>query len=100
MRYVSPAFLFGTAFQLPLDAKMIQRERKKLLAELELGGSDDLDVDGRRFTKNELIDYFEELQHENIAAYHQAVSRDPILLKFLQAGSIDKDAKFSQGPIY
>jgi hypothetical protein len=108
MQYLSPVTLIGPSFQPPFDAKMIQRERKKLLVDLELNGGEILEVNGRRFTKNEIIDYFEELQREDIAAYHQAISEDPVLLKFLQAGSaaegsapsIDEDATFKDTPLY
>jgi len=94
MHYLSPAVFLGKTFQLPFDVRILQRERKKLLAELELGGDDALKLNGRSFTKNELIDYFEELQREDIAAYHLAISKDPALLDFLQYAGIDEGARF------
>jgi hypothetical protein len=100
MRYLSPGSLLGDALPQPLDKKAIQLARKKLFAELELSGSDSLDIHGAPFTKNDIIDYFEELQKENISAYHQAIAEDAVLLAFLQDGFIDEGTKFRNAPIY
>ncbi|HVU57430.1 MAG TPA: hypothetical protein VHD83_20345 [Puia sp.] len=70
------------------------------MAELELGGGDTLILHGRSFTKNELIDYFEDLQREDIAAYHLVISEDPVLLGFLQYAWIDAGARFRHAGIY
>jgi hypothetical protein len=100
MRYLSPTLLFGKNFQLPFDSRTLQRERKKLLAELELTGADALAINGRSFTRNELIDYFEELQQENIATWHLAVADDPVLLRFLQDAAIKAGAFFKDAAIF
>jgi len=100
MHYLGPALLFGTNFQLPFDSRTLQRERKKLLAELELTGGDTVELNGRKFTKNELIDYFEELQQENIAAWHLAIAEDPVLLRFLQDAAINAGGLFREAGIY
>ena len=105
MRYLSPASLQIGPFdpkplQTSLDAKTIQRERKKLLAELELSGGESLELNGRLFTKNELLAYFDELEQENIAGYHLAVAEDTVLLKFLQTGAIDEKQAFNDTTIY
>lgn len=99
MQYLSPVSLLGTDFQSPFDAKTIQRQRKKLLAELELTGGEVLELDGRRMTKNEIIDYFEDLAREDIAAYHLAINEDPILLKFLQTAFSTITESIARNPL-
>jgi hypothetical protein len=100
MRYLSPNLLFGETLRPPFDTKIIQRERKKLLAELELSGGDSLELNGQSFTKNEILGYFEELQREDIMTYHLVVSEDPVLLRFLSDGAIDERAYFKDADIY
>jgi hypothetical protein len=100
MRYLSPAFLFGEALQPPFDPKVIQRERKRLLADLELNGSDMLEVKGQVMTKNEIIDFFDALQNEAFAAYHAAVCEDAVLLRFLQDGELTWRNRFKDAGIY
>jgi len=98
MRYLSPTLFFGDG--VPFDRKDIQRERKKLLAELELNEGGRLELHGVSFTKNELINYFEDLLQEPVAAYHSAIGRDPVLLGFLQDDRIDEWAQFRKDPLY
>lgn len=100
MRYLSPIFFFGDNFQVPLDTRMIQREMKKLLAELELADGDTIVRRGRSFMRNELIDYFGELQQEKIVAWHLAIVADPVLLRFLQDATINEGDRFKPAPTY
>ena len=100
MHYLSPASFLGDNFQLPLDARALQRERKRLLADLELTGGDTIELQGRHFTKNELIDYFEALQQGNIASWHLAITEDPVLLRFLQDTTIAPGATFKDTAVY
>lgn len=100
MRYLSPAFLFGGSLQPPYDKKAVQRERKKLLADLALSGDEGLELNGRHLDKNEIIDYFEELQNDTISSYHAAIADDPVLLTFLQDGRIDEWTWFKDAAIY
>lgn len=100
MHYLSPASFLGNNFQLPLDARALQRERKRLLADLELTGGDTLELQGRPFTKNELIGYFEELQQGNIATWHLTIAEDPVLLRFLQEAAIKAGAVFKEAAVY
>jgi len=98
MNYLNPLLIFGNNYS--LDSKTLQRERKRLMAELELSGGDALILNGRSFTRNELIGYFEELQQENTAAWHQAIAEDPILLRFLQEATIKAGARFKNADLY
>jgi hypothetical protein len=100
MRYLSPAFLFGASLQPPYDKKAVQRERKKLLADLELSGTEGLELNGRYLNKNEIIDYFEELQKETVSDYHAAIAEDPVLFTFLQDGKIYEWTWFKDAAIY
>jgi hypothetical protein len=100
MRYLSPKFLFGEPLPSPLDRKTVQRERKKWLAELELSGGENLELKGHSFSKSEIIDYFETLQQETIAAWHVAIADDPVLLSFLEDGSMDRGTSFKDASLY
>lgn len=100
MYYLSPALLPGHPLQPPFDPRPIALARKKLLVDLELSGSDTLNINGRLFTKNEIIEYFEELRQPAIAAYHAAIGEDATLLKFLEKGVIAEDARFKDQDIY
>jgi len=100
MHYLSPVSFLGNALQLPFDTRTLQRERKRLLAELQLAGGDTLEINGRPFTRNALIEYFDELQREDISAWHLAVAQDPVLLRFLQEVRLDKGARFITAETY
>lgn len=100
MRYIPPAQLFGDAFTPPFDKKAIQRERKKLLAELELSGKEGLELNGYRLSRNEIIDYFDELQLDVIGGYHAAIAEDETLLGFLRDGRLDEGTSFGDAAIY
>ncbi len=100
MRYLSPFYLFGETLKPPFDKKAIQRERKKLLVELELNESDTLEIKGELFTKTEIIEYFEELQNDAVADYQTAVLEDPVLLSFLQDRNMEGYDLFCTSPLY
>ncbi len=99
MRFISPGSLFGETIR-PLDKKAIQLGRKKLLAELELGTGDSIELHGIRFSKSEIIDYFEELQKDNIADYYNTIEEDRVLLGFLEESSIGRNDRFNDNPLY
>jgi hypothetical protein len=99
MRFISPGSLFGETIR-PLDKKAIQLGRKKLLAELELGTGDSIELHGASFSKSEIIDYFEELQKDNIADYYNTIEEDRVLLGFLEESSIGRNDRFNDHPLY
>lgn len=100
MQYLSPIVILGENFRSTLDPKLLQRERKRLLAELELEATGTLDLFGRSFTKDQLISFFDNLQQDNIPGYHLAIAEDPILLRFLHDAEIEPGATFNDAPIY
>lgn len=100
MRYLSPAFLFDGSIPAPLDKKAILLGRKKLLAELELNAGENIDIRGLSLSKNDIIDYFDELQQDSVAAYHQAIAADQPLLGFLEDHLLEKGARFKEEPLY
>jgi hypothetical protein len=100
MQYLSPASLSGEPIIAPLDKKAIQLERKKLFAELELSGETTIEMNGRSFTKNDIIQYYENLLKEDGLMYHSAVAEDPILLVFLETAYIGRKENFLRNPMY
>lgn len=100
MQYLSPASLSGEPIVTPLDKKAIQLERKKLFAELELSGETTIEMNGRSFTKNDIIQYYEDLLKEDGLMYHSVVAEDPILLVFLETAFIGRKENFLKNPVY
>jgi hypothetical protein len=100
MQYLSPASLSGDPIVTSLDKKAIQLERKKLFAELELSGETTIEMNGRAFTKNDIIQYYEDLLKEDGLKYHSLVAEDPILLVFLETAFIGRKEKFLDNPEY
>jgi hypothetical protein len=100
MQYFSPSSLSGETLAAPLDKKAIQLERKKLFAELELSGQTTIEMNGRSFNKNDIIQYYEDLLKEDALKYHAAVAEDPILKVFLENSWIGRKEKFLDNPLY
>lgn len=87
MHYINPIAIFGPSFRAPLDPQIVLRQRKKLLAELELSSNNTIGINGHSFTKEELLAWFDELNQPNVAGYHTAITEDPALQKFLQGSA-------------
>jgi len=100
MQYLSPSTLLGGSIPTPFDNQAIRLGRKKLLAELELTGGDSIDINGVRLTKGNIIDYFEDLQRENVIDYHNAVEEDIVLKDFLEVHAIERGFQFKDNPLY
>ncbi|TDX00367.1 hypothetical protein [Dinghuibacter silviterrae] len=98
MRYISPSQLTQEALSAPYDRKVLQREKKKLLAELELSEEEGLTIKGRHFSRNDILAYFDELENPAVADYHAAVEADPPLLAFLQGEGLE--IRFASNPLY
>src|ERR1700754_65544 len=100
MRYLSPASIFKGTLPYPLDKKSIQLGRKRLLADLELSSGDTLDINGRPFTKSDIIDYFDQLQQDDNTLWHNAIAEDKVLIVFLEKANVQNRQKFSDNPLY
>jgi len=100
MLYLSPSSLLGEVIPQPFDKKAIQLGRKKLLAELELNEGKDIEIRGKFYGKNDIINYFEDLLQENTLSYHDAISNDPVLLRLLEEAQIEPGQQFRNNPLY
>jgi len=100
MRYLSPASLPDSSLINPADKKALALQRRKLLAELELSADGHLYIKNRAFSKSDILEYFETLQDETILHYHGEVSKDRILVEFLEEGRLPADEVFSQAERY
>jgi hypothetical protein len=100
MLYLSPSSLFGEVIPQPIDKKAIQLARKKLLAEIELNDGNDLQIRGRSYGKNDIINYFEDLLQDHALEYHTAISQDNVLLVFLEEADIQPGEHFAKNPLY
>jgi hypothetical protein len=100
MQYLSPLSLSGEPVVAAPDKKAIQLERKKRFAELELSGQTTIEMNGRSFNKNDIIQYYEELLKEDSMSYHLAVAQDPVLKIFLENSHLGRKEKFGNNPLY
>lgn len=100
MQYLSPAAFLGESVSGPLDKKAIQLGRKKLFADLELSGGSTIELHGKSFTKNDIIQYLENLLKEGVLSYHSAVNEDRVLLAFLEEAHLERNNRFQNNPLY
>jgi hypothetical protein len=100
MQYLSPTTFAGETLSGPLDKKAIQLGRKKLFAELELSGETTIDLNGKPFTKNDIIKYFDDLLKDEALAWHSAVAADRVLLGFLEQAMLGRKERFENNPLY
>lgn len=83
MAYKSPFhFLPADTATTPVDPMVIQRAKKKLLAEFEI---DDKGVAG--FSKNDLLQWFDNLKPEELR-FHKYIYDNKTLLEFLEHGKV------------
>jgi hypothetical protein len=83
MAYKSPFhFLPPDTVTTPVDPMVIQRAKKKLLAEFEV---DDKGVAG--FSKNDLLQWFDNLKPEELQ-FHKYIYNNKTLLEFLEHGKV------------
>jgi hypothetical protein len=102
MLYTSPFEILdvpGAELQ-QMDRKLLLLKKKQLLAELELQNGHSIIIKNREFTKNDILSLFEQIEHGGAVEYHAAVAADPVLLQFLQSGSIKAGKKFNGNPLY
>jgi hypothetical protein len=100
MQYLSPSTFSGETLSASLDIKAIQLARKKLFADLELSGGSTIELNGKAFTKNDIIQYFESLLKEDALSYHNAVGEDQVMLIFLEHAWIGRKEKFQNNSLY
>lgn len=101
MKYVNPYQLLATLNGGPLpdfERNTLLLVRKKAFAELELAGAH-LEVDSHTYSKNDLLQLFDSLQDGSQLQYHAAISQDPVLLQFLEDGTI-KGNHFRKAALY
>jgi hypothetical protein len=102
MLYTSPFEILdvpGAELQ-QMDRKLLLLKKKQLLAELELQNGHSIIIKNREFTKNDILGLFEQIENGGAVEYHAAVAADPVLLQFLQTGSIKAGKKFNGNPLY
>ncbi len=102
MLYTSPFEILdlpGAELQ-QMDRKLLLLKKKQLLAELELQNGHSIIIKNREFTKNDILGLFEQIEDGGAVEYHAAVAADPVLLQFLQSGSIKAGKKFNGNPLY
>jgi hypothetical protein len=102
MLYTSPFEILdlpGTELQ-QMDKKALLLKKKQLLAELELQNGHSVIIKNKEFTKNDILSLFEQIENGGAVEYHAAVAADPVLLNFLQKGSLRPGQKFSYNELY
>lgn len=99
MQYNSPVSMIGNLYS-GTDPKDLIVAKKKLLAELDLNGGSTLTINNREFTKNDIINFFDNAQQTSEMAYHVAVAHDVFLLKFLENNMLENRHGFEKNTLY
>ncbi len=100
MRYVSPFALLGIdGTSQAVDRTVLQQTRKRLLAEFELAGNAaTVNINGKEFTKSELLALLDGLQDAEILGFHQTIHGNTALLKFLLHDQLPQGGSLGASP--
>jgi len=82
MSYLSPFRYLPADAAAPIDPVIMQRARKKLLAEFELGGAE---VQG--MSKHDALQWLDTLNADELR-YHKLIYDRPVILAFLESGQV------------
>lgn len=101
MKYLHPFAFLEKMNSGPVDTgdtAALSLLRKKMMAELELTAEKVLWIDGQPFSKNDLLQFFDELQSPITLPYYQQIDQDTVLLTFLTTGKLT--GLFHDNPVY
>lgn len=87
--YQSPFTLFS--FEPPTNGFVFEKgilalERKRLLAEFELQGTDSIVIKGQELHRQDVVNLFDGLRNDKQLAFHAAIWQQKDLLNFLETG--------------
>jgi hypothetical protein len=91
MKYLNPLAFLAKMNGGPVDMRdsaALSLLRKKMMAELELSDDKLLKVGGQVLTRQDLLQFFDQLQNTQEGIYHQQIAQDPALLHFLETGEM------------
>lgn len=89
MSYLSPFQLLDLQLGPEgLSAQDLRRAKKRLLAELELSPGQQLQLGGKKLSKDELLRLFDQLENPKERDFHQRIYRHKALLQFLEYGQL------------
>ncbi len=85
MQYVSPfSIVQVTPSAAGFERKDLMLAKRRMLADFEFSDASTIWVKGREYTKNDVLQLFEELEKTENLQYHVLVASDPVLLQFLE----------------
>ena len=100
MQYISPLHFIELSSTDTIDRKDLLLARKKMLAELELNEGSGLEINGKEVSRNDIVRFFDDLQQSADLSYHLAIYKDPVLLKFLEYNTLEKNDRIAKNPLY
>jgi len=100
MQYISPFALLQTLTPGQADKQSLALAKKKMLAELELNGGAVVTINGNEFTKNDIVNFFDNLQQTGNLSFHIIVANDAVLLRFLEQHFLNNGDRFSNNELY
>ena len=74
--------------------------RRKLEAELELSGSDEIRIAGALLNRQDIVRLFDELGDAKQLQYHLAIAGDPPLQRFLETGQLEPGVRWLPNELY
>ncbi len=89
MAYINPIELLDLGETQDLSPTLIKREKKRLLAEFELNDAVEIEVGNQSLDKARLIQLFEELENEELRAFHLKIYQHQSLHRFLAEANLD-----------
>lgn len=95
--YQSPIRIFetlGISVE-SIDSAQLRMERKRLLLEIQISDTQTTQLGDQEVGKNDVIELFDRLENMSDLAFHKAIFKHPILLDFLENGTIPR-AKSNQ----
>ncbi|MDR2776353.1 MAG: hypothetical protein LBC19_16765 [Tannerella sp.] len=98
--YISPFMLMSwESDRIPVREDILSAKRQRL-AELEALGETLININGRPYSKDEIIKSFENILADTCMHYHLAVWTDKSLLQFLETGTYAQYRHFIKQEIY
>lgn len=73
-----------------IEPSQLRMERKRLLLEIQISDTQTTQLGDQEVGKNDVIELFDRLENMTDLVYHKAIFKHPILLDFLEKGTIPR----------
>ncbi|MEM6726163.1 MAG: hypothetical protein AAF598_19120, partial [Bacteroidota bacterium] len=88
MQYHSPLHILDLDTHQDLDRAALKKAKKRLMAEFELQDAVTIELAGKSYDRQAVIDLFESLEQPGLIEHHLSIFKDQQLLAFLEHGDL------------